>query len=713
MKQTIMDMESQIVEYARKLDSVQRELQEGVNQFSCEKLLLKSQIEELETQIEDYELNMILKDENNKVLLESLESEKLSRSRVERALESITTSDERLKEMLAQARHTIKCITQKLEEYDIERLEVQKDNQMKISELREQLMIANAIITKLRENLDQMKRVMDKNVALRTLSAQLHESAKIQVTELQDANEDLSKKSQQLTEMYDHLKQVLYEKDKTFEDLRNQLLGLRQQLDDEQKLRENTETILADVKAAGDSELSELRNVIDLSNAEINRLHQEMDSLMKTSTAGRLKMQIEQLDNENAYLKEEIQKLTGCLEKILPGYVDPAELAKLRKQVSDLNSELERQKCEVESEKKMREDMGTMLHSKINQEKESDLRIRELIMENLSLKRSRVKSPSQQAVIFLEKQPKGQYRCLYGMKGGKATPKAVPRVKKSEKATEVPRFEELEKPKGLKRRKKLKEVPRVEKVEKSTEAPNFDKIEKPKMVARLEKPKEVPRVEKIEQPKEVPRPVEREKPQESAALKEIIIANNAELSELKRQNKNLKDEIVNLKRKEAVKPVVFKEDESFAKERDKLSGQINAQKQEIADLLDKINRTPDVNETLKELQHKKEENAKLKSIIADMDDKLKNLPQFHFDTPAGAPEVDKAIVQLRKSLEWEQGRVRQLEEYWRTSENNNESLAKKNVDLEGQIAKVKNALTKLQGWWFYGTNCRVFFEFFR
>jgi hypothetical protein len=148
MKQTIMDMESQIVEYARKLDSVQRELQEGVNQFSCEKLLMKSQIEELETQIEDYELNMILKDENNKVLLESLESEKLSRARVERALESITTSDERLKEMLAQARHTIKCITQKLEEYDIERLEVQKDNQMKISELREQLMIANTIITK-------------------------------------------------------------------------------------------------------------------------------------------------------------------------------------------------------------------------------------------------------------------------------------------------------------------------------------------------------------------------------------------------------------------------------------------------------------------------------------------------------------------------------------------------------------------------------------
>jgi predicted RNase H-like nuclease (RuvC/YqgF family) len=92
----------------------------------------------------------------------------------------------------------------------------------------------------------------------------------------------------------------------------------------------------------------------------------------------------------------------------------------------------------------------------------------------------------------------------------------------------------------------------------------------------------VPRVEKIEQPKEVPRPVEREKPHESAALKEIIIANNAELSELKRQNKNLKDEIVNLKRKEAVKPVVFKEDASFAKERDKLSGQINAQKQEIA-----------------------------------------------------------------------------------------------------------------------------------
>ena len=406
MKTQIADNEQKLTDNKKRLDTI-----------ALENLCMNAHIDELERQASVYECEMSLKDENNKVLLCTLEQHKAENIKLRSALAQMTKIQDGLSEMLAQARRTIKSITQKLEAFDIERLESQRDTQIKISELEVKLVVANVTIKKLRGNLDQMKGVMDKNSTLRTLSAQLHETANCQVTQLQNANEDLSKKSQNLAEMYNYLKNVLYEKDKTFDDLRNQLVGLKEQLDNEQKLRASTEMILQDMTAAGDSEVTNLKKLICSLKQEISGLNAETEYLKKTTPVGKLKTRVMKLEQDNVRLRNEAKHSADYLKAILPGYVDPEELAKLKKQVTDLNEEVNKQKREVEDQKKLRFEDLQHAKSKLAQLEERNKRLEELVKEKAGLKSAKCK----QTVVVLEKETKGdgetKYHCLYGVEG--------------------------------------------------------------------------------------------------------------------------------------------------------------------------------------------------------------------------------------------------------------------------------------------------------
>ena len=790
MKTQIADNEQKLTDNKKRLDTI-----------ALENLCMNAHIDELERQASVYECEMSLKDENNKVLLCTLEQQKAENIKLRSALAQMTKIQDGLSEMLAQARRTIKSITQKLEAFDIERLESQRDTQIKISELEVKLVVANVTIKKLRGNLDQMKGVMDKNSTLRTLSAQLHETANCQVTQLQNANEDLSKKSQNLAEMYNYLKNVLYEKDKTFDDLRNQLVGLKEQLDNEQKLRASTEMILQDMTAAGDSEVTNLKKLICSLKQEISGLNAETEYLKKTTPVGKLKTRVMKLEQDNVRLRNEAKHSADYLKAILPGYVDPEELAKLKKQVTDLNEEVNKQKREVEDQKKLRFEDLQHAKSKLAQLEERNKRLEELVKEKAGLKSAKCK----QTVVVLEKETKGdgetKYHCLYGVEGktkkedlkrkGERKKDEKKEDAKDEQSKDVDSREEdslKEDPKfssrifsGPKKEDlKKKDEPRSpfqildsEKEDpKSSSRVFFDqrkvdpksssrdlldaKKKDPKSSSRIldqkkEDPKSSSRVfsdQKTEDPKKAdstPFTQKRKRDKESSDSDQVqaskILKNLEETlrnetdptkikvlkQQLERIEESMEDPAVfqTVQKEIAERPLTTRqpiEDISEAKrmrrssdnsgtssdiqrqedgfksdpdERIKLLNEIDGHKNEIAELLYKINHSPAPELNNEELENLKAENEKLKNMLNDAAEQIKTSQSFLLreNTKNG----NKLLEPLKEALEMEQKRVSELQEFWNNCEQKSDALGRKVAQLSKENAKLRTVSRDLKG----------------
>ncbi|XP_044268560.1 centromere protein F-like [Tribolium madens] len=696
MKITILNMETSLEEYSEKLDKCQNE-----------KSSLRDRIEALETQIEDYDNIVALKEENNKILSENLEKEKAAKAKLETSIVTIVKTDEHLKEMLTQARQAMTTITQRLEECDIERLETQRDNQMKICELENQLILANATIKKLKENLDQMKGVMDKNVALRSLSAQLHESANIQVAQLKAANEDLSKRSQKMVEMYDYLKQVLYEKDKTFEDLRNHLVSLRQRLDNEQKLREDTENILADMAATGDSELSELRNVISMLKNEICCLHCELEDLMNTTTAGRLKTRVKDLEVEIEVLKCERNKYRKYLDKILPGYVDPVELERLHNELNQMTEEITRLNEELGRQKKLRLDTVMGLQLKIEKQEKENKMIKEQIRESIEQKKRR--DPTLPNVVFVEKKDKQdggvEYRYLYGVAEGKRKSLQPPQE-------DYYKYECYTQENGIEKKVflgplhltyiddngEIKHFPIDPKT--ATPKKEFYIKERGQNKKILWNLKTGPFKLNIEEEFNFRKKYEdavREINRLQSKLEMVKYETNGPEQKLMEDVKDIKDidskltsaisEAVTLQ-KQLDMPTNVKNHEPFSQEREALTREIEKQKKEITELLRKIQESSVGHEVLKELESKKLENERLKTRVRDLERQLQNA-QFEVDIPRSSPQADTLVENLKHHLEREQKRVNELEDLLRICQNNDKELKQENVKLKSEILRDK------------------------
>ena len=219
----------------QQLADVQDQLRNSIENLSCGTTCLRTHIEELETEISEYQKILKTKDdayksletkynsnntnlvsienerknmentitslqENNKALLDKVDSEKSTNSKLEEALRKAIKSDEHLKQMLKQAKCAIKCITQKLENHDligVGRLEAERENYLKkikeleegmaegqrpcgaerILELQEALMKSNANNKCLRDTVNQLRQVMDENESLRKIITQLQETA--------------------------------------------------------------------------------------------------------------------------------------------------------------------------------------------------------------------------------------------------------------------------------------------------------------------------------------------------------------------------------------------------------------------------------------------------------------------------------------------------------------------------------------------------------
>nr|XP_015836117.1 PREDICTED: uncharacterized protein LOC657573 isoform X2 [Tribolium castaneum] len=696
MKITILNMETTLEEYNEKFEKCQNE-----------KASLKDRIEALETQIEDYDNIVALKEETNKTLADNLEKEKAAKAKLESSLDTIVKTDKHLKEMLTQARQAMKTITQRLEECDIERLETQRDNQMKISELENELILANATIKKLKENLDQMKGVMDKNVALRTLSAQLHESANLQVAQLKSANEDLSRRSQKMVEMYDYLKQVLYEKDKTFEDLRNHLVSLRQRLDNEQKLREDTENILADVAATGDSELSELRNVISVLKNEICCLHCELEDLMNTTTAGRLKTRVKELEVEVEVLKCERDKYRKYLEKVLPGYVDPEELERLHNELNQMTEETARLNEELQRQKKLRIDTVTGLQMKIEKQEKENKMIKEQIRESIEQKKRR--DPTLPNVVFVEKKDKEdggvEYRYLYGIAEEKK--KSIQPPQQDYYKYECYTVENgIEKrvflgplhltyidgdgevqyfsidPKTATPRKEfyVKERGQNKKILWNLKTGPF-KLNIEEEVSLKQKYEDATReINRLQSRLEFVKT-------ETSGLGEKLIKDARDINDIDSKITSAISEAVTLQKQ--LDMPRSRSQESFSQERETLTREIEKQKREIADLLRKIQDSSSVgHDALKELESKKEENEKLKTMVRDLERQLQNA-QFKVEIPKSSPQVDTLVENLKHHLEKEQKRVNELEDLLHTCQKNEKEVKKENANLKSEITTLK------------------------
>ena len=804
MKTQIADNEQKLTDNKKRLDTI-----------ALENLCMNAHIDELERQASVYECEMSLKDENNKVLLCTLEQQKAENIKLRSALAQMTKIQDGLSEMLAQARRTIKSITQKLEAFDIERLESQRDTQIKISELEVKLVVANVTIKKLRGNLDQMKGVMDKNSTLRTLSAQLHETANCQVTQLQNANEDLSKKSQNLAEMYNYLKNVLYEKDKTFDDLRNQLVGLKEQLDNEQKLRASTEMILQDMTAAGDSEVTNLKKLICSLKQEISGLNAETEYLKKTTPVGKLKTRVMKLEQDNVRLRNEAKHSADYLKAILPGYVDPEELAKLKKQVTDLNEEVNKQKREVEDQKKLRFEDLQHAKSKLAQLEERNKRLEELVKEKAGLKSAKCK----QTVVVLEKETKGdgetKYHCLYGVEGKtkkedlkrkgerkkdekkedakdeqskdvdsreedslKEDPKFSSRIfsgpkKEDLKKKDEPRSpfqildSEKEDPKSSSRvffdqrkvdpKSSSRDLLDAKKKDPKSSSRILDqKKEDPKSLSRVlepgkEDPKSSSRVfsdQKTEDPKKAdstPFTQKRKRDKESSDSDQVqaskILKNLEETlrnetdptkikvlkQQLERIEESMEDPAVfqTVQKEIAERPLTTRqpiEDISEAKrmrrssdnsgtssdiqrqedgfksdpdERIKLLNEIDGHKNEIAELLYKINHSPAPELNNEELENLKAENEKLKNMLNDAAEQIKTSQSFLLreNTKNG----NKLLEPLKEALEMEQKRVSELQEFWNNCEQKSDALGRKVAQLSKENAKLRTVSRDLKG----------------
>lgn len=779
MRMTISNLETDLEEYKEKFCKCQHEK-------SC----LENQLETLEAQVEDYENQLNLKEENNKALLECLEKEKSEKTKLESSLATVIKTDQRLKEMLTRARHAMTTITQKLEECDIERLETQRDNQMKISELENQLAIANATIRKLKENLDKMKGIMDKNVALRTLSAQLHESANLQVAELKAANEDLSIRSQKMVEMYDYLKQVLYEKDKTFDDLRNHLVALRQQLDNEQKLREDTEIILEDMSEARESELSEMKNLIEVLKNEICCLRCELEDLTSSTTAGQLKTRVKQLEDENKVLKSEKEKYCKCLGQILPGYINPVELKRLQNELIDLGEETELLRQELEKEKKLRLDTVMHLQLKIEKQQEENKRIKQQVRESVDKKNR--KDPTLPSVVFVEKKDKEgggvEYKYLCGGKEGK-TKNSEPekhnnymfdgkeeKTKNSEPEkhinyykyecylnsdgiekkiflgplyttyigdngekknfkidpkTTLPRDELYIKERGRKLKiiwdpktgpfklnleedcvikekflDALEEISllQTDLAEDAVEIRSIDykltsaldEIQSLKEQLHSERCSiDLPRNEETEH-ENLTREIAKQK-EEIAELLRKIQESSGEQEKVKiviveKEKQEVKD-VLDDKKQEIERPKANElERRDNAEEVEKeLKSLITKLKQEIEQLkaknseLEKRNKAEKCEE---ELEKKKKDNEKLKSMIIELEKQLQTASNFQIKVPKTPVEVQTLMQHLKDSLELEQKRVIELEELWRDCENKGDKIKAKNEELMEENARL-------------------------
>ncbi|XP_063918453.1 myosin-8-like [Zophobas morio] len=213
------------------LADVQQQLRSSIESLSCCTICLRTRIQELENEISGFQKTLIAKDEvyksletkynslisiqieqkdmenvitslqeNNKALLEKIETDKNTISNLEESLRKAKKSDERLKQMLKQATCTIKCITQKLENHElvgVDRLEAERKNYLKkikeleegmaegqrpcgaerILELQEALMKSNANNKCLRDTVNQLRQVMDENESLRKIITQLQETA--------------------------------------------------------------------------------------------------------------------------------------------------------------------------------------------------------------------------------------------------------------------------------------------------------------------------------------------------------------------------------------------------------------------------------------------------------------------------------------------------------------------------------------------------------
>ena len=746
MKTQIADNEQKLTDNKKRLDTI-----------ALENLCMNAHIDELERQASVYECEMSLKDENNKVLLCTLEQQKAENIKLRSALAQMTKIQDGLSEMLAQARRTIKSITQKLEAFDIERLESQRDTQIKISELEVKLVVANVTIKKLRGNLDQMKGVMDKNSTLRTLSAQLHETANCQVTQLQNANEDLSKKSQNLAEMYNYLKNVLYEKDKTFDDLRNQLVGLKEQLDNEQKLRASTEMILQDMTAAGDSEVTNLKKLICSLKQEISGLNAETEYLKKTTPVGKLKTRVMKLEQDNVRLRNEAKHSADYLKAILPGYVDPEELAKLKKQVTDLNEEVNKQKREVEDQKKLRFEDLQHAKSKLAQLEERNKRLEELVKEKAGLKSAKCK----QTVVVLEKETKGdgetKYHCLYGVEGKtkKEDLKRKGERKKDEKKEDAK--DEQSKDVDSREEDSLKEDPkfssRIFSGPKKEDLKKKDEPRSPFQILDSEKedPKSSSRVfsdQKTEDPKKAdstPFTQKRKRDKESSDSDQVqaskILKNLEETlrnetdptkikvlkQQLERIEESMEDPAVfqTVQKEIAERPLTTRqpiEDISEAKrmrrssdnsgtssdiqrqedgfksdpdERIKLLNEIDGHKNEIAELLYKINHSPAPELNNEELENLKAENEKLKNMLNDAAEQIKTSQSFLLreNTKNG----NKLLEPLKEALEMEQKRVSELQEFWNNCEQKSDALGRKVAQLSKENAKLRTVSRDLKG----------------
>ena len=746
MKTQIADNEQKLTDNKKRLDTI-----------ALENLCMNAHIDELERQASVYECEMSLKDENNKVLLCTLEQQKAENIKLRSALAQMTKIQDGLSEMLAQARRTIKSITQKLEAFDIERLESQRDTQIKISELEVKLVVANVTIKKLRGNLDQMKGVMDKNSTLRTLSAQLHETANCQVTQLQNANEDLSKKSQNLAEMYNYLKNVLYEKDKTFDDLRNQLVGLKEQLDNEQKLRASTEMILQDMTAAGDSEVTNIKKLICSLKQEISGLNAETEYLKKTTPVGKLKTRVMKLEQDNVRLRNEAKHSADYLKAILPGYVDPEELAKLKKQVTDLNEEVNKQKREVEDQKKLRFEDLQHAKSKLAQLEERNKRLEELVKEKAGLKSAKCK----QTVVVLEKETKGdgetKYHCLYGVEGKtkKEDLKRKGERKKDEKKEDAK--DEQSKDVDSREEDSLKEDPkfssRIFSGPKKEDLKKKDEPRSPFQILDSEKedPKSSSRVfsdQKTEDPKKAdstPFTQKRKRDKESSDSDQVqaskILKNLEETlrnetdptkikvlkQQLERIEESMEDPAVfqTVQKEIAERPLTTRqpiEDISEAKrmrrssdnsgtssdiqrqedgfksdpdERIKLLNEIDGHKNEIAELLYKINHSPAPELNNEELENLKAENEKLKNMLNDAAEQIKTSQSFLLreNTKNG----NKLLEPLKEALEMEQKRVSELQEFWNNCEQKSDALGRKVAQLSKENAKLRTVSRDLKG----------------